>query len=241
MTGDVTRRTLSRRDLVFGGGLLAAAAGAAALTPRRHVVLLPPGRQLEALVPSRIANWQSVPSELFVLPKSENSLSDRLYNQTLTRLYEAPDALPVMLVMAYGNVQNDLLQLHRPEVCYAAVGFQISGSATARVPLSPAVGLPVRELIATAESRVEPIVYWTRIGDALPTTGGEQRWSKLQQQFDGIIPDGILVRMSTVAEPTPQTFAELRRFAAAMVAAVAPADRAVLIGTTLGDALRRAP
>ena len=237
---DDVRRGFGRRDILFGGGLLLSAAAAAALTPRRHVVLLPAGRQLEALVPKRIGSWHAVPSDLFVLPKTKGSLSDKLYNQTVTRLYQSETDAPVMLVMAYGSVQNDSLQLHRPEVCYAAVGFQISESQTARIPLGGNAGLPVRELTATAEARVEPIVYWTRIGDSLPTSGREQRETKLEQQFAGIIPDGILVRMSTVAEPSPATFAELRKFAAAMVGAVAPADRPALIGTTLSGAIPRA-
>ena len=229
---------IARRDLILGGGLLAAAGAAAALTPRRNVVLLPEGRELEAVVPKRVGSWAAVPSDLFVLPKTEGSLADKLYNQTVTRLYESKSALPVMLVMAYGSIQNDALQLHRPETCYTAVGFEVSGSKVEQVDVGGRARVPVRELTATAEQRVEPIVYWTRIGDSLPTTGREQRWAKLEQQLAGIVPDGILVRISTVAEPTAATFAGLRAFAAAMVEAVAPADRAVLVGTTISDRLR---
>lgn len=225
----------SRRDALFGGGLLVAAAGAAALTPRRHVILLKEGRELETMVPQKVGDWTAVPSDQFVLPKTPGSLANRLYNQTLTRLYQSPDNFPVMLVMAYGQTQNDLLQLHRPEACYAAVGFQVSGSTVANVRVGRNALLPVRELIASTDSRIEPIVYWTRIGDTLPTTGGEQRLAKLEQQFDGIIPDGILVRASTVAPAEPATFDALKAFAAALVTAVAPADRPVLIGHTLGN------
>lgn len=229
---------IARRDILFGGGLLVAAGAAAALTPRNHVVLLPAGKQLEAMIPKSIGQWRAVPSDLFVLPKTEGSLADKLYNQTVTRLYESPTGLPVMLVMAYGSIQNDALQLHRPETCYAAVGFQISSSRVEKVNVEGRAAVPVRELTATAEQRVEPIIYWTRIGDALPTTGSEQRWSKLQQQFDGIIADGILVRISTVGDPSPAVFAALREFAATLLVAVAPADRAVLVGTTISDRLR---
>ncbi len=225
---------ITRRDAIFGGGLLVAAAGAAALTPRHHVVLLPSGRSLDQLVPLQFAGWQNVPSDQFVLPKTPGSLADRLYNQTLTRLYQSETRPPVMMVMAYGQTQNDALQLHRPEACYAAVGFQISRSETAKVALGGTATLPVRELIASTDNRVEPIVYWTRIGDTLPTSGGEQRVAKLYQQFDGIIPDGILVRLSTVGEGNAATFASLRGFAAELIAAVAPVDRPVLVGNTLG-------
>ncbi|QXQ08293.1 EpsI family protein [Sphingosinicellaceae bacterium] len=230
---------ISRRDAVFGGGLLVAAAGAAALTPRHHVVLLGPGQELANMVPKRFGKWDTVPSDQFVLPKTPGSLSDRLYNQTLTRLYQSSTSLPVMMVMAYGQTQNDTLQLHRPETCYAAVGFQISGSEVAAVGLGNHASLPVRELIASTDTRVEPIVYWTRIGDTLPTTGSEQRVAKLEQQFAGIIPDGILVRLSTVAPAEPATFQALREFGAALVAAVAPANRPVLVGHTLSNRMLR--
>jgi len=93
-------------------------------------------------------------------------------------------------------------------------------------------------LTATAEQRIEPIIYWTRIGDSLPTTGREQRWSKFEQQLAGIIPDGILVRISTVAQPDAAVFAGLRTFASEMLTAVAPSDRAVLVGTTISNRLR---
>ena len=226
---------MNRRDMLLGGGLFAAAVGAEAMRPRERLVLLKPGRKLEDVVPTAIGDWRPIASEAFVLPKTEGSLADRLYNQTLSRFYEAPGRPPVMLVMAYGEVQNDLLQLHRPEVCYTAVGFEISDSRIAQVGLNDTAKLPVRELTATAERRVEPIVYWTRIGDDLPTTGREQRSVKLRQQMRGYLADGILVRMSTVGEPNPETFAELGTFARVMLEAILPIDRPAFIGRPLAS------
>ena len=144
-----------------------------------------------------------------------------------------------MMVLAYGNLQSDLLQLHRPEVCYAAVGFQISNSTRLDLPVAPDVVVPARELTASTDNRVEPITYWTRIGDYLPTTRREQRTMRLREQFAGIVPDGILVRLSTVADPTPATFAALAAFARAFVLAVHPADRGILVGPTIAARLVR--
>jgi len=230
---------IDRRDLLLGGAMLTAAAGATALTPHRHVQFLG-SRKLEDIIPRHIGNWAERPSEAFILPHDPGSLSAQLYNDTVARLYVSPNSIPVMVVVAYGNLQNDQLQLHRPEVCYAAVGFQISASTPAELTLARNVRLPVRELVATSDSRVEPICYWTRIGDAMPTTGSQQRWVKLQQQIAGIIPDGVLVRMSTVAEPSQEVFSELRRFGTAMVASIAAVNRPVLIGPTLTAEMRAA-
>lgn len=228
---------IDRRDLILGGGLLAAAGGAFALTPRNRVEYLGK-RKLESVVPTQIGPWTVSPSEAFVLPKTPGSLADRLYNDTVGRLYVAPDKIGVMMVLAYGSLQSDLLQLHRPETCYAAVGFQISASDTALLPLGNRFAVPVRELTASAENRVEPIVYWTRIGDDLPTDGSQQRRMRLRQQFAGLIPDGILVRLSTVGEASPETFAALREFGRAFVLSVKPADRSILVGPTLANGLR---
>ena len=228
---------MNRRDFILGGGLVAAAAGAEILRPRQRLVLLPEGRKLEDIVPKKLGPWTPVESDAFVLPKTKGSLSDRLYNQTLNRLYQAPDKLPVMLVVAYGATQNDELQLHRPEVCYTAVGFSITESNITTVSLSDTAKLPVRELTAQSETRIEPIVYWTRIGDDLPTSGREQRTVKLRQQINGYLADGILVRISTVADPSPATFAELAHFAATMIDAMAPKDRPAFIGRPLAAKL----
>jgi EpsI family protein len=224
---------VNRRDLLLGGGLLAAAGTAAALTPRKRLVLLG-DRKLDSIVPMRVGDWTSVPSAGFVLPKSPGSLADRLYSQTVTRLYSGNDIrLPMMLVIAYGAVQNDLLQLHRPETCYSAVGYTISASRVANVPLAGQVQLPVRELTATNDKRLEQICYWTRIGDDLPTDGSQQRWVKLRQQFDGYLSDGLLVRISCVAESVPEVFGELQDFARVLVQSMRPSDRDVLIGRRL--------
>lgn len=229
---------MNRRDLIIGGGLIAAAASAEIMTPRDRLVLLADGRNFEDVIPATIASWRKMESDAFVLPKVPGSLADRLYNQTISRLYVSDSQAPVMMVIAYGAVQNDLLQLHRPEVCYAAVGFAISATQVTTVPLNTRATLPTRELTARSERRVEPILYWTRIGDDLPTDGSEQRRVKLRQQMDGYLADGVLVRLSTIGEPSPATSADLVRFARSMVMAVKPADRPALIGRPLAALLK---
>lgn len=228
---------LSRRDVVMGGVLAAGAAGAVALTPRGRLVLLPEGHELERIVPMQIGPWSNVPTPGIVMPRREGSLASRLYGQELSRVYFAEGRLPVILVMAYGPVQNDLLQLHRPEVCYSAVGFQISETVASPLPLSNGVMLPARTLVAQSDQRTETITYWTRIGDDLPTSGSEQRIVKLRQQWAGYIADGILVRMSCAVPPDPTVFAQLAEFARALVAAVPAGDRPALVGRRVAASL----
>ena len=227
---------MNRRDIVFGGALGLAGAGALALKPRKRLVLLG-DRKLDDVVPQQIGDWKNFPSSNFVLPKSPGSLADRLYSQTISRLYLSSTKLPMIIVIAYGAVQNDLLQLHRPETCYSAIGYTISTSRRRQLPIGGNALLPVRELTASNDSRMEQICYWTRIGDDLPTDGQEQRRVKLMQQLNGYLSDGVLVRISTPAPDDPRVFAQLELFANAMLAAMNPADRMVLIGRPLAAQL----
>lgn len=229
---------LGRRELLLGLPLLASAGAAVALTPRNRLNLLN-GKELEKLVPLSFAGWHVTPSNAVILPEArEGSLADKLYSQTVSRLYLSETDLPVMLVIAYGDTQSDQLQLHRPEVCYSAVGFEISTSQKVAVPVAPPHTLPARQLVATSNDRTEPILYWTRIGDYLPASGNEQRLLKLRTEMRGYVADGVLVRLSTVAEPTPETFATLQRFAKAMLHATDPAGVPALVGRPLAAAIK---
>lgn len=223
----------SRRDFLVGGALLAGAGTALAMTPRERLKLMLPGRNLEDIVPKTLGSWAYAPSGGIVLPRDENGLAAKLYGQVLSRVYFAPSRIPVVLVIAYGEVQSDLLQLHRPEVCYTAVGFEISDTQRTSLALAPGVNMPARELVARNEERVESITYWTRIGDDLPTSGSEQRLAKLGQQLDGYIADGILVRMSCPVNATPSIREQLAEFARILVNGLSAADRPALVGRPL--------
>jgi EpsI family protein len=229
---------LKRRDLLLGLPLLAAAGGAFALTPRNRLNLLG-DKKLEKAVPLKIGSWSVTPSNAVILPDSqEGSLSARIYDQTVSRLYTSDSDLPVMMVIAYGSTQSDQLQLHRPEACYTAVGFQITEARAVKVPVTPAAKLPARELVASNNERTEPILYWTRIGDYLPVNGTEQRTMKLRSEFRGYVADGVLVRLSTVGEPSEETFGALQRFAAAMLLAVDPVALPALVGRPLAAEIK---
>jgi EpsI family protein len=228
---------LSRRDVLMGGALLAGAGGALALTPRGRLVLLPAGKKIDAAIPQRLGPWTDMPSSGIILPNTPDSLAGRLYGEVVSRVYAAPNRLPVMLVVAYGAVQNDLLQLHRPEVCYSAQGFEISQQQRATIDMGNGVQLPARSLLARNDQRMEPIVYWTRIGDDLPTNGTEQRLAKLRQQWDGYIADGVLVRISTVSAPSAAVQAQLAEFARLMVTHLPRSIRPALVGRPLAARL----
>ncbi|HYZ47752.1 MAG TPA: EpsI family protein, partial [Sphingomonas sp.] len=197
---------ISRRELIVGGACMAAAASAEVARPHNRVSLLGPHQSLEAAVPRAFGRWKMREGEGIVTPQSENSLAAKLYNQSVARFYEDPDGNAVMLLIAYGNTQSDTLQLHRPEVCYPAFGFEIVENRPAEIPLGHGAVLPTRNLVASLPGREERISYWTRIGEYLPVSNGEQREVRFRIALAGVIPDGVLVRISNFLEEDDQAF-----------------------------------
>jgi EpsI family protein len=223
---------MRRRDLLIAGLGLAAAGAAEALKPRRKLMLLRGGTIAQG-VPATFGSWTAEGSDSLVSPDQAGRLSKTLYSEIVQRIYsDQATGVTVMLLAAYGDTQSDLLQLHRPESCYPAVGFNIESSVPASVKLSGGPLLPVRRVVATAAGRRENIIYWTRIGEELPLSGKEQRQVRLENAMHGFVGDGILVRCSMVGESAP-SFAVLEAFIPALLAATARQTRPALIGTRI--------
>lgn len=223
---------IERREFLIGGLCAVSAAGAYAATPRTQMSLI--GKlKLEDEIPKAFTGWKHYDSGQIVTPESDNSLASKLYSQSVGRIYARADGEFVMMLLAYGNTQSDTLQLHRPEVCYPAFGFEIRDNRPAQFLADGDTGLPGRDLIAANSERTEYISYWTRVGNALPTTGGEQRAVKLRSQVTGVIPDGVLSRFSTMGENEAASFALNKAFARDLLNAVSPPVRRALVGEPL--------
>ena len=231
---------INRRDLLIGGACFATAAAAERLRPHRRVTLLG-DRQLENLIPKSFGVWQAREAEGIVTPQSEDSLAARLYNQSVGRMYAGPDNSLVMLLVAYGNTQSDTLQLHRPEVCYPAFGFTVTENLPTQFDLGNGTVIPGRNLVATSTGREERISYWTRVGEYLPTSNSEQRQMKFRIALSGVIPDGVLVRVSNMQGDDAEGFGLNERFVADLMHAVPPVVRPALITTAKARQLAAAP
>ncbi len=163
-----------------------------------------------------------------------DQLARLLYDQQVARSYTSPDQLPVMLLLAYGSSQSGMLQIHRPEICYPASGFKLTETQVTSVPLTQSVALPSRSFTANSDTRVEQVLYWTRIGELVPTGWWSQRFAVVRSNLHGKIPDGLLVRLSTVSNDADQAQATLKKFARAMLEEMSPATRRMLIGPLAG-------
>ena len=119
---------------------------------------------LETLFPKRFGDWQIDTAMPVVLPAPDvQAQLNAIYNQVLSRTYVNSAGQRIMLAVAYGGDQSDGSSAHRPEVCYPAQGFAITGNERAVQPLG-AGSLPVRRLISRLGDRSEPITYWVVVG-----------------------------------------------------------------------------
>lgn len=226
---------MNRRNVLAALSCAAVLGASEWLRPREKLVLMPEGKKLADIVPTRVGGWLVGEGGDIVIPRTEGSLASRLYSDQLARLYKDPnEVLPdIMVLIAYGGAQSDVLQLHRPEVCYPAIGFQIIDRNFQDIPLPSGSAVPAVGLTARGGERVEDILYWTRLGNALPRTAGEQRSDRLMAAMQGYVGDGVLVRASSVRTDGTSRIPQLTRFLEALVASLDASGRKALLGNEI--------
>jgi EpsI family protein len=226
----MTRRL--RINILLGLALLTTAVGTSLLTPVTRLAAARERFDLAAAIPARFSGWTVDTGLAPVTPNPDSQAAlDRIYDQTLARTYIDANGQRVMLSIAYGGDQSKALQLHLPEVCYVAQGFQIvqKGEGT----LATGFGsLPVRRLVARADMRNEPITYWITVGDQLTRSGFAQKLQLLAYGLSGKIPDGMLVRVSSITPDALAAYQLQDGFSAALLAALTPQARTRLLGST---------
>jgi EpsI family protein len=218
--------SLTRRKFALGLAFASAAGVAAARQPNRRIDYLGTNK-LDKVLPEQIGRWKFVSSSGLVIPP-EDQLARALYSQLLTRTYTDESGQPMMLLVAQSATQTGILQIHRPEICYTAGGYQLSAIEPHPVRL-PWRTIPTLSLSATSDSRTEQIVYWTRIGDHLPSTWREQRLVVARDNLKRIIPDAVMVRVSTFGNDKAAALASIDAFIASLMESVSPDLRRVLM------------
>lgn len=219
-------RRVSRREVLTGLAMASAALVAAARKPNIHLDYL--GRhKLDDVVPSRIGRWTFVSNSGLVVPP-EDQLQLALYSQLLTRVYTDGNNA-IMLLIAYSASETGFLQVHRPEFCYTAAGYQLSDFAQQGVRLGPSSAFQANSLTATREGSIEQLLYWVRIGDHIPHSWAEQRLVFAGDNLRRLVPDAALIRVSMVNPDRSAAFAMIDDFVRSMIAAVPPNLRHVFI------------
>ena len=225
-----------RLRALFDALLLVSASGLAHVTrPTVHLADQQIKVDLETLFPKAFGGWRletNMPVSI-VSPDVEAMLKS-LYAQTLSRTYIGPKGERIMLSIAYGGDQSDATRAHRPDVCYPAQGFDIVSASYTSIDVGGGE-LPVRHMLAKLGQRYEPVTFWFVVGERIAVSGQQQKLAQLSYGLRGLIPDGMLVRVSNIDPDAEAGYRAQSRFIADMRAAMPQPARLRVFGRDLAS------
>jgi EpsI family protein len=222
---------MNTRYFLIGIVLILAAWGGVALTPTKHIADQGLKVDLETMIPKQFADWR-VDETIMPLQVDPQRLAliNKIYRQTLSRTYFNHKGERVMLSIAYGGDQSDSMQVHKPEVCYPAQGFQMDGLVVGTLNTGYSV-IPVKRMLATMGSRVEPITYWITIGDTVAMNSVKWKLAQMKYGLTGKVPDGMIFRVSSLGEQSG-AYPLQENFIRTLLKFVSSESRSRLIGST---------
>jgi EpsI family protein len=186
---------------------------------------------LERMLPTQLGEWRVDPTSVPVAPARDVQANlDRIYNQVVSRTYVNAQGAVMMLTVAYGGDQSDALKAHRQEACYAAQGFAIRDLHPDAMSIDGRT-IPVTRMLALRGERSEPVTYWLTMGDRVVLGRLERLRVQLASGMHGRMPDGMLVRVSSLSTDAAGAYAAQQAFMGEVVAAMQPRDAARLVGT----------
>jgi EpsI family protein len=224
LTPSPLRQILMLALMLLAGGL------AWALRPTILIADSRPKVELEALIPHAFGQWRELPANgAHIINPQQTALLNKLYSQTLARSYVNDQGAVVMLSIAYGAKQSDGVALHYPEVCYPAQGFQVLWNRKAQLETGFGA-IPVKRLMTTLGTRAEPVTYWTTLGNQVVYGGLNTKIEQLKYGFQGLIPDGLIFRISTISKDAEASFEVQAQFVRELMAILPPESRLRLSG-----------
>jgi len=219
------RKNILLMVLMIGASLLAII-----FHPAHRIADEGPAVNLETMIPKKFSDWSEHPQQTaqIINPQQKETL-ERIYTQTLSRSYVNANGEIIMLTIAYGADQSDAKQLHYPEVCYPAQGFQVTSTQIGS--LKTDLGdIKVKRLVTVLGARIEPLTYWATVGNAVVMGGKETKVEQLRYGFRGKVPDGLLFRVSSINSDTAGSFALQERFVQELLHSLSPEVRKRIAG-----------
>ena len=212
------------RSLVRAIVVLALMLGAGALSvvavPTEQLSKTRKAFDLETAIPTSFGDWK-LDASITPLPPSPDKAAvlSRTYDQILSRTYVNRQGERAMLSITYGSRQNHQMRAHRQEVCYSAQGFKIS--RLERLPLDISrTQIPSTRMVATQGQRVEPVTYWFTMGDSVVLSFADRELVQFKYALSGYVPDGYLVRISSLSKDAEAAFMHHIKFADALMASI---------------------
>jgi EpsI family protein len=209
--------------LILAAAMAITAASANHLKPHLQLADTRAVLKIEPSIPTEFGGWKMAAMAGGVVNPQQEELLNSLYSEIITRTYVNQHGQQVMLSIAYGKNQNDSFQVHKPEICYPAQGFQLKSNVAGRLEVPQGV-IPVRRIETTLGSqRKEPVTYWTTIGNYSVSSSTDKKLKEVEYAMKGYIADGLLFRMSSIEPDTERAFELHQQFASDFLASI-PAE-----------------
>lgn len=221
-----------RKGALLCALLLGSLAAAEATRPRMHLFEVKAAIRLDEQVPKSFGEWREDTSITPVLPDpTVQAKLDELYTQVLARTYVNRKGTRVMLSIAYGSDQSsEATAVHRPEFCYSAQGFTVRNLGVGTVEFGQHQ-IAVQRLRGELGRRYEPITYWITLDETATLPGVGRKLEQMRYGLRGQIPDGMLVRVSTVGLQDSEAYRIQSQFIEELYAQVSPSVRARYFGS----------
>ena len=188
------------KSLIIGFVLLSTLAGGYFLKPEIQVRSADQMPDFEKIIPSQFGTWKLDDALPMILgDPGQLALLDKIYSQNISRTYISKKGQHLMLAVAYGYNQSDEMQVHKPEVCYPAQGFKVLNKDSGQLETGIKT-IPVTYLKTQKGPRVEFVTYWILVGDQVVQGDINRKLTQLSFGLKGVIPDGLLFRVSTIGE-----------------------------------------
>jgi EpsI family protein len=212
--------------------MTSAATAAHVLTPTVKLAEKYGRLDLETAIPIEFNGWRmDQRGQASIINPQTEQLLKATYSQTLSRTYQDNTGNRMMLSIAYGEDQtNSGSEIHHPEICYPAQGFEIRSQRPDQVATSYG-RIPVKRLETyMGTQRVEPVTYWITIGDKIALTGFDKKIVEISHGMRGEIIDGLLFRVSNISTSSAAAYEHQDEFINDLLKSTSENIRQRLIG-----------
>lgn len=187
--------------------------------------------EFERLVPRAFGEWRVIEAPMVsVVNPQQQQVLDSTYRQVITRVYQhLPTGDLLMMSLAYGDAQKKETQVHLPERCYPAQGFEVRNSWKHDLLFSE-VTIPAQRMIAERGAQREAVTYWIRLGATVVRGDVAQKIHTVLEGLRGRVADGLIFRVSSVGMDDQEGFGMQERFVADLISTIPDEVRYLLIG-----------
>lgn len=163
--------------------------------------------KMAVTIPAKIGSWSEIKQESSVVVNPDlEATVNRIYSDVLSRTYVNDKGDRIMLVIAYGEDQQEGNALHYPEVCYPAQGFVIDAKRDDSVLIGNKELYIRRVMTNHSKQRFEPVTYWTTLGDEVVRGNVEKKTKEIANKLQGKALDGYLIRVSSIDDNSDAAF-----------------------------------